>query len=175
MPRHVLVELIVIAVLLPCVALLAFWYIPASITEHGGFGSGSEVSPRFTPYLIAFLMAAAMLLRLAQLGWLALRGALGGMADDLVGTGTRLETQRGLILNGSALFYGFALIPLIGFYTASLVLVGTLVRFLGERRLAVLAMTTVAVTLFIYALFEWLLGVRLPKGLIGGALRSLGL
>jgi hypothetical protein len=175
MPRHVLVELIVIAVLLPCVALLAFWYIPASITEHGGFGSGSEVSPRFTPYLIAFLMAAAMLLRLTQLGWLALRGALGGQPDDLAGTGTTLETQRGLILNGTALLYGFVLIPLIGFYTASLLLVGTLIRFLGERRLAVVALATVAVTLFIYALFEWLLGVRLPKGLLGGALRSLGL
>ena len=174
MALHLRVELILIAALLPCVALLAFWYIPASITVHGGFGSGSEVSPRFTPYLIAFLMAAAMLLRLGQLGWLALRGTLAGQHDDLAGTGTKLETQRGLVLNAAALLYGFLLIPLTGFYTASLLLVVSLIRFLGERRLAVVLLAAMAVTLFIYALFEWLLGVRLPKGLIGGALRNAG-
>jgi hypothetical protein len=156
------------------VTLLAFWYVPNSITVHGGFGSGSEVSPRFTPYLIAALMTAAMVGRLVQLGLAAARGALREIADDLHGTGTKTETQRGALLNGMALAYGFILIPLAGFYVASVLLVGALVRMLGDSRPIVVAGAGLGVALFAYLLFEEALGVRLPKGALGNWLRTLG-
>lgn len=174
MPTHIRIELWLIALLAPCVAALAFWYIPASITEHGGFGSGSEMSPRFTPYLIAFLMAAVMLLRLGQIGLAIAQRRLADLHNDLEGTGTPTETRRGLILNAMALSYGFVLVPLAGFYLASVALVSTLVWWLGERRLWMAALAGIAVAAFCYLLFEELLSVRLPKGALGAALRGWG-
>jgi hypothetical protein len=175
MPAHIRIELWLIALLAPCVAALAFWYVPASITEHGGFGSGSEMSPRFTPYLIAFLMAAAMAFRLGQIGWAMAQGRLAGLHDDLAGNGTPTETRRGLLLNAMALAYGFVLMPLAGFYAASFMLVGALVWLLGERRVWMAGLAAGAVAVFTYLLFEEVLSVRLPKGLLGAAMRGWGL
>ncbi|MBM2323671.1 MULTISPECIES: tripartite tricarboxylate transporter TctB family protein [Marivita] len=166
MPDHVRLELILISILLPVVALFAFWYVPLSIDEPQGFGSDSEVSPRFAPYLLAILMAAAMIGRLLQLGVYKVRGMLETLPDDLEEIGSVEETKRGLVLNVVTSIYGFFLIPFIGFYAASFALVAYLVNRLGERRLWFIGLIGVGCILFTYLLFDELLNVRLPRGAI---------
>jgi len=166
MPTHVRLELILIAIFLPLIALFAFWYVPLSIDEPKGFGSDSEISPRFAPYLLAALMAAAMIGRLLNLGLIWLRGGIDDLADDLTEIGTPTETRRGLVLNSVATLYGFILVPVLGFYAASFALTTFLVHRLGEKRLLVVAAVGVASVVFTYLLFDELLSVRLPRGAI---------
>ena len=173
MPAHVRLELWLIALLLPSVALFALWFVPLSIDAPQGFGADSEISPRFAPYLLSTLMAAAMTGRLVQLGLARMRGRLDDLGDDLTEElGTAEETKRGIVLNLASNLYAFAMIPILGFYVASFALTAYLVRRLGERRLwmaGVIAMATIA---FTYLLFERLLSVRLPDGVLGDALEG---
>lgn len=164
MPFHIRLEVILIAILLPVVALFAFWYIPLSITAPQGFGADSEISPRFAPYLLATLMAAAMVGRLVQIALYKIRGTLDDQIDDLEDIGTPEETRRGLVLNAATLLYCFLLVPFLGFYAASVALVSYLVRRLGENRVWAMIAIAVACAIFTYLLFEELLSVRLPRG-----------
>jgi uncharacterized membrane protein YoaK (UPF0700 family) len=173
MPAHVRLELWLIALLLPAVALFALWFVPLSIDAPQGFGADSEISPRFAPYLLSTLMAAAMIGRLVQIGIAMLRGTLDDFADDLTDEiGTAEETRRGAVLNFVSNFYAFALIPILGFYVASVCLVTYLVRRLGEKRLWMCAVIAVGAAAFTYFLFEQVLSVRLPDGLLGDALEG---
>lgn len=172
MPDHVRLELILIAVLLPLVALFAFWYIPLSIDEPQGFGADSEVSPRFAPYLLASLMALALIGRLLQLGFYALRGRLDSLPDDLAETGTAEETRRGLVLNSVTTIYGFLMVPFLGFYAASFALVAYLVNRLGERRVWMIALIGTVCVVFTYLLFDELLNVRLPRGAVASLFKG---
>ncbi|KMK64876.1 tripartite tricarboxylate transporter TctB family protein [Puniceibacterium sp. IMCC21224] len=172
MPVHVRLELILIAILLPCVALFAFWYVPLSIDAPQGFGSDSEISPRFAPYLLAALMVAAMVGRLVQLGLAAMSGQLDALPDDLSESGSAEETRRGIMLNFVTTIYGFLLVPLLGFYAASFALVAYLVHRLGERRLIMVALIGAACILFTYLLFDELLSVRLPRGAISSLFKG---
>lgn len=167
MPGHLRLELMLIAVLLPIVAVFAFWYVPLSVDAPQGFGADSEVSPRFAPYLLATLMAAAMVGRLLQLLWHGIRGRLASLSDDMTYVGTPQETRRGTFLNALGVAYGFVLIPLLGFYVASFGLTMFLVHRLGERRLLLAGVIALACVLFTYLLFEQLLNVRLPRGELG--------
>jgi hypothetical protein len=166
MLAHVRLELIVIAVLTPLITVFAFWYVPLSIDAPQGFGADSEISPRFTPYLLAVLMALAMMLRLLNLARIWLRGKLDDIPDDLTEIGTPTETKRGLVLNIAATIYGFLMIPFLGFYPASFALTAYLVYRLGERRLWLVALVGGLCVLFNYLLFDELLNVRLPRGAI---------
>ncbi len=171
MPAHLRLELWLIAILLPLVALFALWFVPLSIDAPQGFGADSEISPRFAPYLLAALMAAAMVGRLIQIGVASARGTLGDFADDLTDElGTAEETKRGMVLNFAANLYAFALIPILGFYIASVCLTTYLVRRLGEKRLWMSVTIAVAAAAFTFFLFEQLLSVRLPDGILGDAL-----
>lgn len=175
MPAHVRFELGLIAALLVAVAAFAFWYVPLSIDVPQGFGADSEVSPRFAPYLLAGLMAAAMAARLVALGAAWARGALDAVPDDIADRfGTPEETRRGVVLNALTHLYGFVLIPVAGFYVASFALVGYLVRRLGERRVWMALFVGVACAVFVYLLFDRLLSVRLPRGALGDLLRQIG-
>jgi len=172
MPTHVKLELILIAILMPLVALFAFWYVPLSIDAPQGFGADSEISPRFAPYLLAALMAVAMVGRLANLGVIWSRGKIDDIPDDLTDIGTPTETKRGLVLNVAAAIYGFVLIPILGFYAASFSLTAYLVHRLGERRLLIVALIGVACIVFTYLLFDELLSVRLPRGAIANIFKG---
>lgn len=172
MPDHVRLELILIAILLPLVALFAFWYVPLSIDEPQGFGADSEVSPRFAPYFLAALMAAAMVGRLLQLGVHKMRGSLAFLPDDLDAVGSAKETKRGLILNVVTSLYGFVLVPFIGFYVASFALVAYLVNRLGEQRLWMVVLIGLSCILFTYLLFDELLNVRLPAGVVASLFKG---
>ena len=164
MPTHIRLELILIAILLPLVALFALWYVPLSIKAPQGFGADSEISPRFAPYLLATLMVLAMLGRLVQIANYAARGTLDAQVDDLDDIGSGQETRRGLVLNTATMIYCFVLVPAAGFYAASVVLVTYLVHRLGERRIWAALLVSLACALFTYLLFRELLSVRLPPG-----------
>lgn len=172
MPTHIRLELILIVILLPLVALFAFWYVPLSIDAPQGFGADSEISPRFAPYLLAALMALAMVGRLVQLAIFAARGTMGEQSDDLTDIGSGEETRRGFVLNASTLIYCFIFIPVAGFYAASVVLVTYLVHRLGERRVWAAILVGVLCAIFTYLLFQQLLSVRLPRGEIYQYLRG---
>jgi len=102
-----------------------------------------------------------------------MRGTLDEFGDDLTDElGTTEETRRGAVLNFVSNLYAFALIPILGFYVASLCLTTYLVRRLGEKRLWMSATIAIAATAFTYFLFEQLLSVRLPDGMLGDALEG---
>ena len=171
MPAHIRLELWLIAILLPAVALFAFWFVPLSIDAPQGFGADSEISPRFAPYLLATLMAAAMIGRLVQLTIAAVLGKLRDLPDDLTPElGTPEETRRGVVLNSASNLYGFVMIPVFGFYVSSFALTCYLVRRLGEGRLWMTGLIALTTIVFTYLLFEQVLSVRLPDGLLGDAL-----
>ncbi|EPX76637.1 tripartite tricarboxylate transporter TctB family protein [Salipiger mucosus] len=171
MPRHLQRELLIIALMLLLLAAFAFWYVPLSIDVPAGFGSDSEVSPRFAPYLLAAIMALATILRILSLALAWAKGGLDEMTDDISeDLGTPDETRNGIFMNLLTNFYAFVLIPVAGFYLASIALVAYLVRRLGEQRPWMVALTGVACAVFVYLLFGRLLSVRLPGGLLGDLL-----
>lgn len=94
------------------------------------------------------------------------------ITKKLVKSNTNPENQEGEFKG----FYGLSsmvivliyvlLLPYIGFYIATILVMLTLLYFLKVRKILVLLSVSVGVTLFVFILFEKLLKVPLPTGVL---------
>lgn len=95
------------------------------------------------------------------------------ITKKLVKSNTNPENQEGEF---KGFFYGLSsmvivliyvlLLPYIGFYIATILVMLTLLYFLKVRKILVLLSVSVGVTLFVFILFEKLLKVPLPTGVL---------
>ena len=115
-----------------------------------GPGSG------FMPLLAGVLIAVIALARLV----ITPRRPRAAFWPDAAGA-------RRVVLCVVALCAMAALMPLLGFFVASLLVMGFLMRLTSTYRLAAVIGLAVFSSLVIYGLFHTLLGVQLPRGLVG--------
>ncbi len=169
MQRSVKAELLQLGILLILDAGFYFWFIPAGIQDPEGIGLADGMAPSGTARIGAVLIALIIIIRLAKL---VLAGRADGRysaqeltdADDEQGKISR--PLRSIACIGLCFIYALFLLPLIGFYPASLLLLALLMAFLGERRWVHLLLLPAATVFFVYLLFAGLFSIRLPAGLL---------
>jgi putative tricarboxylic transport membrane protein len=115
-----------------------------------GPGSG------FMPFLAAVMIAAISLTRLV----VTPKRPRGPFWPDPGGA-------KRVILCVGALSAMAALMPVLGFFVASLLVMGFLMRLTSTYRLPAVIALAVFSSLVIYGLFHSLLGVQLPRGIVG--------
>ncbi len=163
-------EAMLLGVLLVADAVLYFVVIPAGISDPEGFGLDQGLPPSFSGRLAAILLALVMVSRLVAL---ALNPAVAQAAPD-AGSGPAgpeapmAITARNLIGIAVALLFAFAVVPAIGFYVSSFLLVAALMRIMGETRWHVLVWQPAIVAGLIWILFDRIFSIRLPVGYLLG-------
>lgn len=155
-------------VLLLLDGLFYFLVIPAGIVDPDSFGMDEGLPPSFSARLVAALAGVLMLGRLAQL--LAGGGGL-GPGSDAPAPGMDSEERvaisaRSVAGMGAALIFAAVLVPKLGFLSGGAILLPVLLGIMGERRPAQLVVYPVLVLLAVWLLFEKLLSIRLPLGML---------
>ncbi len=165
-------ELCQIAILLVVVSGFYFLLIPTGIIDPEGMSLDQGLPPSFSARLVAALAAGLML---ARCGQLVLSGRseasnMTGGADEVPGIAgdaavrTEGPPVRGILSMGAGLIFAYALVPMIGFFPAGILLLVVLLKVLGETRPLFLVLPPIVVTTMVWALFEQLLSIRLPDG-----------
>ncbi|MCC7346672.1 MAG: tripartite tricarboxylate transporter TctB family protein [Variibacter sp.] len=121
---------------------------------QAGIGWGSE-GPKagFFPFYVGLIIAGAGILNLVQ--------AIGEPRDRLFAEWGQLRQVFSVIVPTAGYV---ALIPWLGFYAASVLLIGLFMRWLGGYRWTLVAAVSIGVPVLAFLMFEkWFL-VPLPKG-----------
>ncbi len=168
------VELTELLFLLGLVAVFYFFVIPAGITDPDGFVLDEGLPPSFSARLVAVLAAFVILLRVVRLYWLPDASPKSAPAshstqstDEPVPSEPRVSlTRRVWIGVGVAWLFAFGLVPVLGFPVASVLTLALMLFVLGERSVPRLVLFPIIVTLGVWILFEQLLSVKLPPGLL---------
>lgn len=85
-----------------------------------------------------------------------------------------LDIFRSKLLIGIVLLFVLALtMDTLGFLLSSFIFLCAYIRLFGEKRLKVIILSALSITILLYILFQFLLGVRLPRGI--GFLRNFAL
>ena len=163
--------------LLALLALDAVFYfvvIPTGIIDPDGFGLDQGLPPSFSARLVAILAAGLMLLRCGQLMFLktSAEDAMASPGGDAPEIGLDLDPPseglptRSLAGMAAALIFAFVIVPAIGFFPAGYVLLMVLLRVLGETRPVKLLLPPAMVMALVWVLFEQLLSIRMPVGML---------
>ena len=95
---------------------------------------------------------------------------MAGRADEVPGIAgdaavrTEGPPVRGILSMGAGLIFAYAMVPMIGFFPAAILLLVVLLKVLGEMRPLFLVLPPIVVATMVWALFEKLLSIRLPDG-----------
>lgn len=165
-------EAIEIVVLLLAVLGFLAVVVPAGIVDPPGFGFDQGLPPSFSAYLAGALAAVILLGRLLQVGL----GRTGGVvpvdagpdqlgADDETAVSRPLHSLAGM---AAAVLFAAVLIPVLGFYAAGWTFLVAVLLLLGERRPLFIAVPPLLVMALVWGLFDRLLEIRLPVGLLFG-------
>ena len=159
------VEIVQLAILLIVVAVFYNFIIPYSIIDPEGFGLDQGLPPSFSPKLVSGLAVIIMLFRLVKL-------IINPSVDSEKAT---LETDdklshvlpvRGLMGMAAALVFSQLLIPVLGFYIASILLLVGMLKILGEKSIMKIIFVPFLVVAGVWLLFAQLLSIRLPSSLL---------
>ncbi|MDA1100031.1 MAG: tripartite tricarboxylate transporter TctB family protein [Proteobacteria bacterium] len=156
-------EILQLAILLAVVAVFYFVIIPLGVSDPESFGLNQGLPPSFSARLVAVLAALLMLFRLGRI----LINEDAAMAASITDENDELSSglpQRGLIGMAAALVFSMLLVPYIGFYLGSALLLCGLLITLGERRPLRLLADPLLVLAVIWLVFGQLLSIRLPAG-----------
>ena len=165
-------ELCQIAILLVAVSGFYFLLIPLGIIDPEGISLTQGLPPSFSARLVAALAAGLMLARCAQLilyGRSVASNKTNHTDEALeisedAAERTKGPPVRGLLSMAAGLIFAYAMVPMIGFFPAGILLLFVLLRVLGETRPLFLVLPPIVVTTLVWALFEQLLSIRLPDG-----------
>ena len=164
-------ELCQIAILLVAVSGFYFLLIPSGIIDPEGI-SLTRAATKFLARLVAALAAGLMLARCGQLILYGRSVAFNktNHADEALEISgdaaerTKGPPVRGILSMAAGLIFAYAMVPMIGFFPAGILLLFVLLRVLGETRPLFLVLPPIVVTTLVWALFEQLLSIRLPDG-----------
>lgn len=163
-------EIWLLLALLVVNAVFYFLIIPNGISDPDGFGIGQGLPPSFTARVAAALIAIILGLRLVQL---IVNPSAAQITDSDPGTDSAPSESgsgfRNLAGIACALTFAFMLVPMIGYYLASLLMIAALMLVMGETRWLYLAGQPVTVMGLIWVLFDRVFSIKMPVGwLFGG-------
>jgi putative tricarboxylic transport membrane protein len=121
-------------------------------------GTPTEPQPGFLPFVSAIILIILSLILLIQ----AFHGSSTGF--QTVG-----ELWRPLLLTVGLLFYSIVL-DLLGYVIATIILSAVILRVLDTRTWWKVAAVSLALSIGSYVLFDGLLGVTLPHGILEGVM-----
>ncbi|QET03229.1 MULTISPECIES: tripartite tricarboxylate transporter TctB family protein [Cupriavidus] len=148
-PSHVVIGIAVLAV-----SVFFFAGIPGISGEEGYAG----LSPRFVPTLVGIGLAVCGVL----LTWQGVRGGFRNMPEEDAELPAAPHNFKGFLWVSAGLVLNMALIGTLGFVLASTLLMVCVARGYGSRRIARDALIGLLITLPMWALFDFLLGINLP-------------
>jgi hypothetical protein len=121
--------------------------------------------PSFSPKLVSGLAVIIMLFRLVKL---IINPSVDSEKITLETdeSPSRVLPVRGLIGMAAALVFSQLLIPVLGFYIASILLMVGLLKILGEKSIMKIIFVPFLVVAGVWLLFAQLLSVRLPYSLL---------
>lgn len=148
-PSHLAIGIAVLAV-----SLFFFLGLPGISGEEGYAG----LSPRFMPTLVAIGLAVCG----ALLTWQGVRGGFRNMPEEDAELPSAPHSPRGFLWVSAGLVLNMALIGTLGFVLSSTLLMVCVARGYGSRRIVRDALIGLCITVPMWALFEFLLGINLP-------------
>lgn len=120
----------------------------------GGPGSG------FIPFLTGVMIAGVGIVLFVEEGRKASKEPSGRFWEN------SLAPKRVLYLVGSLCLMALLMLKL-GFLLTSILITGLMIRVMEPRRWVVIILTSTLSCLVIYGLFQFVMQIRLPKGLLG--------
>ena len=151
-------------------AIFYFGIIPAGIADPEGFGVDQGLPPSFTARVTTILVGLILSVRLIQLLVNPAAASISDAdhAEASPDTGA-LSSESGSSLRNiagiaCALIFAFTLVPTIGYYLASIVMIAVLMWVMGERRWLYITSQPVAVIGLIWVLFDQVFSIKLPTG-----------
>ncbi len=136
----------------------------AGIGDISGESGYAGLSPRFVPTLVGVGLAICG----ALLTWQGVRGGFRAMPEEDAELPSQPHSPRGLLWVAAGLLLNMALIGTLGFVLASTLLMVCVARGYGSRRLVRDALIGLAITVPMWLLFDFLLGINLPLLPIAG-------
>jgi hypothetical protein len=163
--RAVSAEIVQLAILLIVVAVFYNFIIPYSIIDPKGFGLSQGLPPSFSPKLVSGIAVIIMLFRLVSLIIIPSIDSEKIIIenDDELSSGLPV---RGLMGMTAAVVFSQLLIPVLGFYIASVLLLIGMLKILGEKSIMKLAFFPLLVVSGVWLLFAQLLSIRLPSSFL---------
>lgn len=148
-PSHVSIGVAVLAV-----SVFFLVGLPGISGDEGYAG----LSPRFMPTLVAIGLAVCGVL----LTWQGVRGGFKNMPEEDADLPSAPHNFKGFLWVCAGLVANMALIGTLGFVFASTLMMVCVARGYGSRRIVRDALIGLAITVPMWALFEFLLGINLP-------------
>lgn len=148
-PSHTVIGIVVLLL-----SGLYFAGIPGISGEEGYAG----LSPRFVPTLVAAGLAVCG----ALLTWQGVRGGFRNMPEEDAELPSAPHSLRGFLWVAAGLLLNLALIGTLGFILSSTFLMVCVARGYGSRRTLRDALIGLALTVPMWLLFDFLLGINLP-------------
>jgi putative tricarboxylic transport membrane protein len=148
-PSHVSIGIAVLA-------LSAFFL--AGLSGISGEEGYAGLSPRFAPTLVAIGLAVCG----ALLTWQGVRGGFRNMPEEDAELPEAPHNFKGFLWVAAGLVLNMVLIGTLGFVLSSTLMMVCVARGYGSRRLVRDALIGLGLTLPMWALFEFLLGINLP-------------
>lgn len=151
-----------------CASVFGFLLVPTIEEEwsHSPKGKGLSytsytLGPRFFPYLSASLMGLLSLLLLVK----SLRSKKRHTEENKLPR-PKSEFQPVLVFMATGTGY-IAFLSYLGVALATPLCLLALFWYFGLRKWSWILLLTIGVTIFIYAIFEKLMGIPLPQGILG--------
>lgn len=146
------------------VVLLLAGLFFAGMSSIEGDAGYAGLSPRFVPTLVAIGLAVCG----AALTFQGLRGGFRAMPEEDAELPSHPHSPRGLAWVAAGLLLNMALIGTLGFVIASTLLMVCVARGYGSRRPLRDTLIGLAITVPMWVLFDFLLGINLPLLPIAG-------
>lgn len=151
-----------LAIGIAVLALSLFFFLGLSgISGEEGYAG---LSPRFAPTLVAIGLAVCG----ALLTWQGVRGGFRNMPEEDAELPDAPHNFKGFLWVAAGLVLNMALIGTLGFVLSSTLLMICVARGYGSRRIVRDAIIGLCITVPMWALFEFLLGINLPLLPIAG-------
>jgi putative tricarboxylic transport membrane protein len=148
-PSHVSIGVAILAV-----SAFFFAGLPGISGDEGYAG----LSPRFVPTLVAIGLAVCG----ALLTWQGVRGGFRNMPEEDAELPSAPHNFKGFLWVALGLVANMALIGTLGFVFSSTLMMVCVARGYGSRRIVRDALIGLLITVPMWALFEFLLGINLP-------------
>ena len=124
------------------------------------YGEVSRPGPGFLPFWCGALISLVSLVLIFRDLW-AKQTPSGEIGDIFKG----VDPSKPLVMLGSLILYG-VIFEGLGFFLSNCFLLPVLLRFVWKRRWGSILMMTLMINLAIYAVFQHLLKVQLPPGIL---------